>query len=137
MTTAYQKILYSRRPVSARHSMAVGHRAKQFAPFAALKGFEDAVREKEIIYEERKELYEEKAYELDLKLRMLKAGMTVRAEYFFAVPEKRGKGRYAAVEGIVMYYNPRTVLRIGSTEIRIPDIIELSGEGFEKLESPC
>lgn len=31
--------------------MDIGHRAKQFAPFAALKGFEESVRKKEIIYE--------------------------------------------------------------------------------------
>ena len=45
---------------SRRHPMDVGRRAKQFAPFAALKGFEDAVREKEIIYEPRRILSEER-----------------------------------------------------------------------------
>lgn len=41
MLAAYQKILYLSRPVSKRHPMAVERRAKQFAPFAALKGFEE------------------------------------------------------------------------------------------------
>lgn len=58
--------------------MAVERRAKQFAPFAALKGFEDAVREKEIIYEPRRILSEERKNELDMKLRMLKPGMEIQ-----------------------------------------------------------
>ena len=39
LSTEYQKILHRTRPVSGRHPMAVEKRAKQFAPFAALKGF--------------------------------------------------------------------------------------------------
>ena len=52
-------------------------------PFAALKGFEDAVREKEIIYEPRRILSEEKKNELDMKLRMLKPGMEILVEFFY------------------------------------------------------
>ena len=39
--------------------------AKQFAPFAALKGFEEALREKERIIVPKVELYEEKKAEID------------------------------------------------------------------------
>ena len=74
MTAAYRKIIHLPRPASGRTPMAVERRAKQFAPFAALKGFEDAVREKEIIYEPRRILSEERKNELDMKLRMLKRG---------------------------------------------------------------
>ena len=35
------------------------NRAKQFLPFDALKGLQEALREKEIQYEDRKELSEE------------------------------------------------------------------------------
>lgn len=51
LSTEYQKILHRTRPVSGRHPMAVEKRAKQFAPFAALKGFEDEIQEQEIRYE--------------------------------------------------------------------------------------
>ena len=44
LAEAYQKYLYVPRPVSKRYPMDVQHRAKQFAPFAALRGFEEIVQ---------------------------------------------------------------------------------------------
>lgn len=98
---AYQKILYLSRPVSRRHPMSIGKRAKQFTPFAALKGFEDGIHEQEIKYEEKRILPEEKLEELDRTLRMLKEGMEVEVEYFAENPEKPGKGSYIAKTGWV------------------------------------
>ena len=45
---------------SLRHPrMDLGQRAKIFSPFAALKGFEQAIEEKLELYEEKRELNEE------------------------------------------------------------------------------
>ena len=82
LASAYAELIYMPRPVSNRRKMEVGHRAKQFAPFAALRGFEETVRKKEILYEPKKELSEEKKNELDSKLRILSKGMKVQAVYF-------------------------------------------------------
>ena len=49
-----------------RAKMDRAQRAKQFAPFAALKGFEEALREKERIIVPKVELYEEKKAEFEL-----------------------------------------------------------------------
>ncbi|MBQ8639221.1 MAG: hypothetical protein IJ468_08630 [Lachnospiraceae bacterium] len=44
MKSNYDDIINLPRPVSARHPrMSNGERAKQFCPFAALKGFDEAV----------------------------------------------------------------------------------------------
>lgn len=43
-----------------RHPMDVGRRAKQFAPFAALRGLDETIRQQEIIYEPKRDLSEEK-----------------------------------------------------------------------------
>lgn len=102
--------------------MAVERRAKQFAPFAALKGFEDAVREKEIIYEPRRILSEERKNELDMKLRMLKPGMEIQVEYFTGNPLLPGFGRYHTVKGDVAFFDPSVGLRVGDTKIEIRDI---------------
>ena len=48
-----------------------GHRAKIFAPFDALKGFNEAVSAKEVLYESRIELSPEDAAELDRRLSIL------------------------------------------------------------------
>ena len=45
--------------------MDVGRRAKQFAPFAALRGLDETIRQQEIIYEPKRDLSEEKKNELD------------------------------------------------------------------------
>ena len=47
------------------------NRAKQFVPFAALKGYEEALRAKEKIVVEKIELSEEKKAELDYKLQQI------------------------------------------------------------------
>lgn len=41
-----QNLVYRSRPVSRRNRMDISHRAKQFAPFAALRGFETALKER-------------------------------------------------------------------------------------------
>ena len=82
LASAYQPYLYLPRPVSRRHPMDVGRRAKQFAPFAALRGLDETIRQQEIIYEPKRDLSEEKKNELDMKLRILAYGMKIQATYF-------------------------------------------------------
>lgn len=57
---------------SAKHpKMDVGHRAKIFAPFDALKGFSEAVASKDIRYVEHAELQDEERDELNRRLEIL------------------------------------------------------------------
>ena len=137
MTAAYQKILYLSRPVSKRYPMAVERRAKKFAPFAALKGFEETVREKEAIYEPKRILPEEKQNELDMKLKILRPGIKVRAEYYQESRKYPGMGQYHTADGVIESYAPMTCLWIGDSEIKIRDLYDLSGDCFEILETPC
>ena len=94
LAKAYQKYLYIPRPVSKRYPMDVQHRAKQFAPFAALRGFEEIVRKQEILYEQRKMLSEEQKCGLDRKLQMVSVGMKIQATYF---KESREMNRQASI----------------------------------------
>lgn len=78
MEFAYSDIIGLRRPVhdgdvfSRRHpKMTQLNRAKIFAPFAALTGFDSAVRAKEIQYVSRHILDPEEAYALNEKLNEL------------------------------------------------------------------
>ena len=57
-------------------------RAKQFSPFAALKGYETALRVKEKVLVPRIELSEEAQAELDRKLHMIAKGDLVTVNYF-------------------------------------------------------
>ena len=60
-------------PFSLRHPpMPLSRRAKLFNPFAALKGYEEALAAKEVPYEPRRELSDEKKTDLDQKIAVLR-----------------------------------------------------------------
>lgn len=137
LASAYADMIYLQRPVSRKIRMDIGHRAKQFAPFAALKGFEESVRKKEIIYESKKILSEDKRCEIDRKLRLITYGMRIRVTFFKESQENPDKGQYNTVDGIVDFYDPSVYLRIGDNVINIMDISEISGDIYDNLEQPC
>ena len=64
--------------------MPVSERAKQFMPFAALKGFEEAIalKEREYFREERSSLSEEKLAELSSAISSLREGDEITVEYY-------------------------------------------------------
>ena len=57
-------------------------RAKQFMAFDALKGLQEALREKEGECEDSKILTEESAKDLDIQLHRLRKGSKVELEYY-------------------------------------------------------
>ena len=132
LSTEYQKILHRTRPVSGRHPMAVEKRAKQFAPFAALKGFEDEIHEQEIRYEEKRILPEEKLEELDRTFHMLKEGMEVEVEFYLQSPVKPGRGQYYTVSGEIEGVSGSSIWVQGQ-EISCGSITEIRSGPFHDL----
>jgi alkyl sulfatase BDS1-like metallo-beta-lactamase superfamily hydrolase len=65
-----------------RVRMSRQERAKQFMPFSVLKGYEEALREKEKIVVERRELSEDKKEELDLIFKDIKTGQIITVIYY-------------------------------------------------------
>lgn len=65
-----------------RAKMSREDRAKQFMPFAALKGYEEALRAKERIVVDKKELSEERKEELDEVIHKIKKQDMVTAVYY-------------------------------------------------------
>lgn len=62
--------------------MDISNRAKQFMPFAALKGLPEALEKKEKIVVPRPELSEERMEELDYKMQQILRGMVVSVTYY-------------------------------------------------------
>ena len=95
-------------------------RAKQFLPFDALKGLQQALKEKEIEYEEKKELAEDTLTELNNKFHQLENGKYVKLKYY-------KNGRYREIKGIItnMDYIKKKIQinKIGNANIC--DIIEI------------
>lgn len=94
-------------------------RARQFAPFSALKGFHELVKEKERIITEKKELSEDEQKELSDKISLVRKGMMIKIVYFCS-------GEYVATEGIVtaIDYTFRT-LTVVKKKIYFDDIYEV------------
>ena len=93
-------------------------RARQFLPFDALKGLQEALREKEVELDERKELSEESIEELSNKLQMVERGNKVRLIYYY-------QRKYRQIEGVVIdikVIQKKLVLE-GDLRINFADII--------------
>lgn len=65
-----------------RRKMDRGIRAKQFMPFDALKGFREAIAEKERIIVPKRDLSEEQKAQLERKIRQIQKEDIITVEYF-------------------------------------------------------
>ena len=79
MTDDYSDIINLPRPVSkTRMPMSLRDRAAQFAPFAALTGYDEAIGETARLTDSKHVLSDEEARELNQKLRFPKAELAQR-----------------------------------------------------------
>lgn len=107
------------RVATKRGKMPREDRAKQFMPFAALKGFQEMLKEKERIVVSRMELSEEQKEELDRKLQMLEKNDIVTVVYFH-------DGEYVKVKGMVSRIDLNSrIVKIVNTKICFDDIADI------------
>lgn len=102
-----------------KHKMSREERAKQFMPFAALKGHVEALKRREKIVVERRELSEEYKEELDRKLRQVRKNDIVTVVYFC-------KDEYLQMTGMVSKIDETArVLKVVNTKIAFEDLYEI------------
>ncbi len=99
----YEDIIHLPHHRSERHPhMSSYDRAAQFSPFAALKGYDEAIDEEGRLTDERAELDEERRAMLDETLRMLKERGRERprvAVTFFRPDPVKSGGAYVEISG--------------------------------------
>lgn len=139
MNGKYDAILELPHHVSKTHrQMSRQDRAAQFAPFAALSGYDSAIRETARLTDDRIELGEELLLELNTRLQMLSERIQeapiVSITYFTPDKQKSG-GAYLTASGVVRRINDfdRTILLDDGTRIKIDDIVNIQGEVFAIL----
>lgn len=103
----YSDLLHRKAPTSARHPrMPQRDRAAQFAPFAALTGYEDAIDETARLTDRALTLDENQRELLDQRVRFLLAMKELAREasvtYFVPDTKKEG-GSYRTVVGRIEY----------------------------------
>lgn len=108
--------------------MSREERAKQFMPFAALKGYPDALRKKEKVVVPKIELSPEYQEELDRKLRQVQKNDIITVVYF-------SKDEYLQLTGMISRIDATArVLKIVNTKITFEDIYDISEiEGQDSL----
>lgn len=105
-----------------RTKMDRAQRAKQFMPFAALKGYEEALRTKEKIKVEKKELTEEQEDELNRQLLEIQKRDMVSVVYF-------EKEEYLKVTGMVSRIDRSAqILQVVNTKIEFRNILTVCKE---------
>ncbi|MBQ9196403.1 MAG: hypothetical protein IJ157_04085 [Clostridia bacterium] len=131
--------------VSKRHPpMPRADRAKQFMPFAALKGYDEAISDKQIIYEPRMELGDEQRDRLDdalLRLHeKLRGGERPRVRLLCFVPRQDGVqsspplGQYVSRVGTAEKMNLEDGrLRLDGRWLPLEDVMELAREDGEQF----
>ena len=62
--------------------MPLSQRAKIYTPFAALKGFEELIREQENAYDEMPELSDDQYEDLNFAVNSVRAGDMITVKYF-------------------------------------------------------
>lgn len=133
----YDKIIDMPHPVLKNHCpMPLYNRAAQFAPFAALAGYDDACSEVTRLTDRWIELDDDRAANLDAKTQILidhtREQPEIEIEYF--IPDKRKSGgAYHKIKGCFRWFdsgNESIVLTNGMT-IAISNIYRIDGDIFD------
>jgi len=116
-----------------RKQMSILDRAAQFAPFAALTGYDAAVRETARLTEKRIEPDEDAVAEINRKLRQLYEEMAdepMVSVTYFRPDEKKSGGAYVTVTGRVKKIDPvsQRVVMEDEREIPMGEILSIEEE---------
>ena len=140
LASKYEEIMKHPHHVSkTRPQMPMSDRAAQFAPFAALTGYESAIKETGRLTDEKIELDEEALTALDMKYQILMDAFDDAPEVtitFFQPDERKAGGKYIAATGAVKKvddFERRITMRDG-TRIPMDDVLSIDGELFSSLE---
>lgn len=101
--------------------MKISDRAKIFAPYDALKGFKEMLKEQELPKEEKKVLSEEQLLELNNILLTLEKGIVVSVKHYNHIESK-----YEITEGVFVKYDQvYKCIYIVKTKISFDNILEI------------
>lgn len=132
----YDDIIDLPHHVSAtRPRMSMIDRAAQFSPFAALTGYDAAIKETGRLTDQRIELTEDSRAALDRKQQVLMDNLANRPEVsvtYFVPDERKAGGAYVTVTGRVKKVDDYQRLLLLTDGIKIPldEILDIESELF-------
>ena len=131
MNNRYNEIINLPHHVSkTRPQMPMSDRAAQFAPFAALTGYDSAIKETGRLTDERIELDEEALAALDRKYQLLMDTLDDAPEVtiiYFQPDERKAGGQYVSATGTVKKVDTfgRRILLQDGTRIPLDSVYDL------------
>jgi len=140
MTDKYKDIIsLPHKQSTKRPHMSLLDRAAQFAPFAALTGYDDAIKETGRLTDEKIEMSEENLNELNMKFQILVDLLDEEneASFTYFVPDgtKTG-GAYVTKQGIVKKVDDyeRVITLFDGTKIPMDDVLTIDGDIFNSID---
>ena len=140
MNGKYDEIMGLPHHVSkTRPQMPMSDRAAQFAPFAALTGYDAAIKETGRLTDERIELDVEALSALDMKYQLLMEALDEAPEVtitYFRPDERKAGGKYVSAVGAVKKIDDfeRRITMQDGAKIPMDDVLSIEGELFSALE---
>ena len=140
MNNRYNEIINLPHHVSkTRPQMPMSDRAAQFAPFAALTGYDAAIKETGRLTDEKIEMDEEALNILNMKFKILVDSLDDEPEVtftYFKPDERKAGGAYVEVTGIVKKVDDfeRLIVMQNGTKMPMDDILNIEGEIFASLQ---
>ena len=140
MNRKYNEIMGLPHHVSkTRPQMPMSDRAEQFAPFAALTGYDAAIKETGRLTDERIELDVEVLSALDMKYQLLMEAHDEAPEVtitYFQPDERKAGGKYVSAVGVVRKVDDfeRRITMQDGAKIPMDDVLSIDGELFSSLE---
>lgn len=122
-----------------RPKMSMLDREAQFSPFAALTGYNDAIKETGRLTDKKVEISEEDLTVLNMKYQILVDRLDEKREITFTyfVPDAaKSGGAYVMKQGVVKKVDDyeRLIILCGGTKIPMDDVLEIDGDIFDSVE---
>ena len=140
MKSKYDEIMGRPHHVSkTRPQMPMSDRAAQFAPFAALTGYDAAIKETGRLTGERIELDEEALNDLNMRYQLLVDALDEEPEVeitYFKPDERKSGGEYVTVTGTVKKVDDfeRLITMQNGTKIPMDDVLAVDWDFFSNLK---
>ena len=137
----YDDIINLPHHVSKVHPrMSIQNRAAQFAPFAALTGYEELIKESSRLTDRKIELSEYERSILDEKLLLIQNNIKIRPEIiitYFIKDKKKNGGKYITITSNVKSVDliNRFIKLVSNQKILIDDIYDLKSELFININN--
>lgn len=140
MDKNYDDIINLPHYVSKKHpQMSIEARSAQFAPFSALTGYDEAIKETARLTDKRIEIDDGLKIILNNKLQYVLEKIKLKPEIiftYFVYDDKKIGGKYVEKIGVVKKIDTveQYVLLKDKTKIPILEIINISGNLFNSIE---